>query len=75
MVQWRNAMDGGRPKYPYKNLSQCHVLHHQSLVERPGNDPYLWSKRPVTNRLSYGTIHLIFPDMIVFTIFGTKYEV
>jgi hypothetical protein len=65
----------GRPKYPDINLSQCHVLHHQPLVERPGKGPDLWSERLVTNRPIYGTIHLIFLDMTVLILFGAKYEV
>lgn len=72
MVEWYGQ---GKTEVLGKNLSHCHVMHPKSEVEWPGIDPDLWTKRPLNNRLSYGTIHLITREMIVLIIFGTKYEI
>jgi hypothetical protein len=48
-------IDRGKPKNSEKNLSQCHFVHHKSLMEDPGANPGLFNERPATNRLSHGT--------------------
>jgi hypothetical protein len=53
--QW-NYTDWGKPKDSEKILSQCHFLHHKSLMDCPGTIPGLHIKKPDTNRLSYGTV-------------------
>jgi hypothetical protein len=30
-----NEIDWGKPKYSGKNLSQCHFVHHKSLMDGP----------------------------------------
>jgi hypothetical protein len=34
-----NEIDRGKPKYSEKNLSQCHLVHHKSHMDRPGIEP------------------------------------
>jgi hypothetical protein len=34
-----NETDRGKPKYSEKNLSQCHFVHHKSLMDRSGIEP------------------------------------
>jgi hypothetical protein len=29
MEHWWNVIGRGKPKYPDKNLSQCHFVHHK----------------------------------------------
>jgi hypothetical protein len=33
--RWKE-IDRGKPKYSEKNLSQCHFVHNQSHMDRPG---------------------------------------
>jgi hypothetical protein len=35
MEHWWNDSDGGKQKYSELNLSQCHLAHHKSNMNRP----------------------------------------
>jgi hypothetical protein len=49
-----NETDRGKPKYPGKNLSQCHFVHQKSHTDCPGIEPDFRGERSATNRLSHG---------------------
>jgi hypothetical protein len=36
--QW-NETDRGKPKYSWKNLSECHFVYRKSHMDRPGIEP------------------------------------
>jgi len=44
------------PDAETKNLSQCHSLHHKSLVDFSGNKPAVCVDKPSTNRIRNGTV-------------------
>jgi hypothetical protein len=42
-----------------KNLSHCHFVNHKSHIDCLGAKLSLRGKKPVTNRLSYGTAIIV----------------
>jgi hypothetical protein len=42
-----------------ENLPQYHFVHHKSQMTSPGLEPEPACGKPVTNRLSYGTAHVL----------------
>jgi hypothetical protein len=51
MEHWWNDTDRQKPRYSGKNLSQCHLVHHQFL----GLNVNLYDDRPLANYLNHGT--------------------
>jgi hypothetical protein len=39
MAEWRNDIDRVKPKHSYRNLSECHFVHHKSHSDWPGIEP------------------------------------
>jgi hypothetical protein len=52
-----NEIDGGKPKYSGKNLSQCYFVHHKSHMDWLGSNPGLRSYRRLLSALSHRTAH------------------
>jgi hypothetical protein len=65
---WSNGgmMTGGKPNYSEKNLSQRNLSTTSLIWTYPGSKPGLRGWRPVTNRLSHGTVLLYGIDWFVF---------
>jgi hypothetical protein len=59
-----NEIDRGKPKYSYKNLSQCHFIHHKSHMDWTGieSPPPRWETmvRPLNTQLPTFVTSIIF---------------
>jgi len=70
MEHFWNGTDKQKPRYSEKNLSQCHLVHHQFLEL----NVYLQGDRPLANYLNHGTDIVCYMDYFCFHVTNTVIE-
>ena len=57
---WWNDTDKGKPKYSYRNPSQCYFVHHKYSTDRPRRERGRPQGRPSIDRLNVSPYKLEF---------------